>query len=344
MLTVKSLKFFSLSLLFLGLSYVPLAAGEVTKSGTTAAKFLSIGMGPRAIAMGGAYSAVCNDITSMYWNPAGLAQINNNQFIVTQSNWLADIKINYAAVALNLGGFGNVGLNISAMTMPEMDVTSEYYPEGTGETFGAGSIALGLTYSRYLYQRFMIGVNVKYVREFISESVAQGVALDIGTIFDTPFWGIRFSTSIRNFGTKLQMSGEDLLFQTGLDQTRNGSNDKLDVYLGTDPFEMPLHMQIGISRDFRLASQRLTLALDAAHPNDNTEYLNLGGELGLMNEMVFIRGGYKSLFIRDREEGLTAGGGIRYAGLKPVTLHLDYAFQHMTHLNDIHTFGLLFTF
>jgi hypothetical protein len=341
---VKSLKLYGLSLLVLGLGLFPLRAGEVTKSGTTAAKFLSIGMGPRAIAMGGAYSAVTDDITSMYWNPAGLAQIKDNQFIVTQSNWLADIKINYAAVALNLGDFGNVGLNISTMTMPEMDVTTEYYPEGTGETFGAGSFALGVSYSRYLYQQFLIGVNVKYVREFISESIAQGVAMDIGTIFNTPFWGVRFSTSIRNFGTKMQMSGEDLLFQTGLDQTANGSNDQLDVYLGTDPFELPLHMQIGVARDFRIASQRLTLAVDAAHPNDNTEYLNLGGELAMLNEMVFIRGGYKSLFISDREEGMTIGGGFRYANLKPMILHFDYAFQHMAHLNDIHTFGMIFKF
>jgi len=50
---------------------------QVTKTGTTAAKFLSIGIGPRANAMGGAFTSVANDASALYWNPAGAATLTD---------------------------------------------------------------------------------------------------------------------------------------------------------------------------------------------------------------------------------------------------------------------------
>ena len=316
----------------------------ISKTGTSASKFLNLSIPPRAIAMGGAFSSICNDASAMYWNVAGIAQLGKNEVIFTHTNWLADIKINYAGFVFPLGEFGNVGVNVTAMTMDDMDETTEFYPEGTGNTFGAGSYAFGLSYGRYLYTNFMIGVNIKYISETISQSSAQGLAIDIGTIFTTPFWGIKFATSITNFGTKMRMTGDDLLIKKGLDDTRSGSNDQLDTYLSTDAFELPLRLQIGASRDIILNEQRLTLAIDAAHPNDNTEYVNIGAELGLLNEMVFLRGGYKTLFIEFPEEGLTLGGGFNYNKIDGYGLQIDYAFQQMKYLGDLHTFGFIFRF
>ena len=51
-------------------------ADEVTKSGITAAPFLSIDVGARAAGMGGAFVAVVDDVTAMYWNPAGMARMS----------------------------------------------------------------------------------------------------------------------------------------------------------------------------------------------------------------------------------------------------------------------------
>ena len=61
----------------------PVVAQQVTKTGTTAAKFLNVGIGSRANAMGGAFSSIANDATAMYWNPAGVANINEFQTIFT---------------------------------------------------------------------------------------------------------------------------------------------------------------------------------------------------------------------------------------------------------------------
>lgn len=317
---------------------------EISKTGTSAAKFLSISIGPRAIAMGSAFSSISNDATAMYWNAAGIAQLEKNDIIFTHTNWIADININYVGLVLNLNEMGNLGINVTAMTMADMEVTTEYYPEGTGDTFGAGSYAFGLSYGRYLYNNFMIGVNIKYIRESISQSDAQGFGIDIGTIFNTPFWGIKFASSITNFGTKMHMTGDDLLLQTGIDDSRNGTNDQLDADLRTDEYELPLRLQIGISKDIMIRDQRLTVAVDAAHPNDNTEYINIGAELAVLKEMAFLRGGYKTLFIADQEEGLSLGAGFNYDKMKSIELQIDYAFQRMKYLGDLHTFGLSFKF
>jgi len=316
-------------------------ATEVSKTGTTAAKFLNMGVGPRTVAMGGAYAAIDNDVSAMYWNPAGIAKVNQFQGLFTQTNWIADINLNYIGLVVPTNGSGNFGVNITAVTMGDMLETTEDFPEGTGNTFSAGMYAIGLTYARNLTQNFVIGANIKYVQESISNSTARGFAIDIGTIFDTPFYGVKFSTAITNFGTKMQMAGEDLLFQYNSDINRKGSVDRLNSYVETEKFDLPLRLQLGLSRDFRLVEgQRLTLALDAALPSDNTQYVNAGGELGLFNDLVFLRGGYKTLFIRDREEGLTAGAGLRYNQLAGLKLTIDYAYQDFTYLGDVHTFGI----
>ncbi|HHE55243.1 MAG TPA: PorV/PorQ family protein, partial [Caldithrix abyssi] len=332
------------SLLALILASALLQAQGVTKTGTTAGKFLSVGIGPRAIAMGGAFASSANDATAMYWNPAGIDQVPTNQFIFTQTDWFVDIKINYVGAIFKAGALGTLGLNMTAMTMGDMEVTTPNNPEGTGDYFSAGMYAFGFSIARHLTQKFIIGANLKYVRETISQSAAHGVALDIGTVFVTPFYGIRLGTSITNFGTKMRMSGEDLLIQHDPNPNINGDNANLNAYYETESFELPLRVQIGLARDFYpLENQRLTLAVEAAHPNDNSEYMNVGGELALFKERVFIRGGFKSLFMKDREEGLTLGVGYRTPRIGSFYLNIDYAFQDFVHLGDVHTFGFILT-
>src|SRR5207247_11370948 len=106
---------------------------EVTKVGTTAAKFLSIPVGARAVGMGGAFVAVANDASAMYWNPGGIAGLNKSEAIFTHANWVADININYGGVIIPVEGIGTIGVNFTSMTMDEMERTTVEQPEGTGE-------------------------------------------------------------------------------------------------------------------------------------------------------------------------------------------------------------------
>jgi len=320
-------------------------AQEVTKTGTTAAKFLSIGIGPRAIAMGAAFTSVANDASAMYWNPAGIAQIKNYQAIFTYTKMFAGLNLNYFGVVIPAGDIGTLGVSVTALNYGKMEITTELHPEGTGQTFSAGSYAFGLHYARYITDMFIVGGSFKYIREDISNSSAQGFAFDIGTIFTTPFYGIKFASSITNYGTKMKMSGEDLLVQHDTDPQRFGNNSSLDAYLSTDAFELPLKLQIGISREFTfLNNQRFILAIDANYPNDNTQWLNFGGELSLFDNTVYLRGGYKSLFQKDSQEGLTLGFGLRYSQSGSYSIALDYAYQKFKYLENTHSFAVIFSF
>ncbi len=146
---------------------MPVTAQEVSKTGTTAAKFLSIGIGARANAMGGAFTAVANDASAMYWNPAGIAPLQKYEALFTYTKLFADINLNYFGAVIPVGELGVIGFNVTAVNIGEMDVTTEYYPDGTGETFNAGSYAFGLSIAKLITEDFSVGITAKYVREDI---------------------------------------------------------------------------------------------------------------------------------------------------------------------------------
>jgi len=319
---------------------------QVTKTGTTAAKFLSVGIGPRANAMGGAFSSVVNDASALYWNPAGVADLTQNEAMFTYTSLFKDldINLNYIAVVIPAEDIGSFGLSVTALDYGEMDVTTELYPEGTGERFSASSYAFGLSYARNITEWFSAGMTVKYITEGIFNSTANGVAFDVGTLFKTPFWGIKFATIISNYGSKMQMTGEDLLIRYDSDPNSEGNNETVDAYYKTDYFELPLKLQIGISKDLEFFDgQRLTLAIDATHPNDNAESVNIGGELSFIDNLIFLRGGYKALFLDDNQEGLTLGAGLNYV-LGVFAFGFDYSYQEFEFLSYTHSFGVSFKF
>ncbi len=320
------------------LALCPAAGQNLTKTGTSAAPFLKIGMGPRAIGMGGAFTATADDITAMYWNPGGLAGIYDNEAGFSHVQWFADVSLNYAAAATNIPGVGTLGVAVTVLSMGEMDVRSLEAPTGTGERFGAGALAAGLTYARNLTDQFSIGFSGKYVREYIWNSSAAGFALDIGTLYRIPVLNeLRLAASICNFGTKMKMSGRDALLVT---QVGGASGNLINTDIELDEYDLPLVFRVGIAADVVKSDEnRLTAAVDAVHPNDNTEYLNAGLEYG-WNETVFFRGGWKSLFERDTEQGFTAGLGLRYRIGGVLGLRVDYAYQDWGRLTSVQYLSL----
>ena len=326
--------------LALGLLVIPAPAQKVTKVGTTAAKFLSIPVGARALGMGGAFVGVAGDASAMFWNPAGMARAKQAEVLVNHAEWLADIDFNWGGVMLPLGDLGTVGVSVTSLSMAEMERTTEEQPDGTGQSFSAGSFALGLSYAKNLTEWFSIGGTARYVNEHIWNSNATAFAVDVGTLFTTPFDGLTFGAGISNFGTKLQMSGDDLLVQKDI-SPNNGNNANVNANLSTESFDLPLTLRIGVAYQvIENEDQSLILAVDAAHPNDNAEYVNLGIEYALFQRILWFRGGYKAIGATDSEEKFTVGGGVRYGLTSDLVFRLDYAFERFGRLSNVHKFSV----
>jgi hypothetical protein len=311
---------------------------NVTKRGTTAAEFLSIPIGARASAMGGAITALVDDGSSIYWNPAGLSKATGG-FTGEYAQWLAEIDFNYVAIVLPTS-MGTFGIGVTSMRTPDMEVTTVEQQNGTGETFSASSYALALAYGKSLTDRFSIGGSVKLINERLWNSSATGVAFDVGTIFVTPFNGIRLGAAISNFGTKMQIGGDDLLVRVDIDPNNRGNNESNRALLKTDAFDLPLTMRIGLAGEvYQSGTSRLTLAVEALNPNNSEQYINIGAELGLLNDLVMFRGGYSEILLNDNVRSLTLGAGLRYR-FSPLKFAFDYSYEAQEYFSAVNRFTL----
>jgi hypothetical protein len=313
---------------------------NVSNVATTAAPFLEIGVGSRAIGMGGAFVATANDASAMYWNPAGLGKLNSTELIFVHTNWLADITFDYAGVILPIQKVGTLGASITMLNMGEMEVRTVDMQNGTGEFFNASDMALTVSYGFSLTDRFALGLNAKYLLQRIWKESAQGFAIDIGTIYQTGIAGLRIGAALTNFGTDMQMAGNDLLVYHDIDPNQLGNNDRIFAQMQTQSWPLPLNFQLGLAMDvIQNQMHRLTLASDAVHPIDNKECIHLGAEYALQ-ERYFLRVGYRSLFLQDSEEGLTLGGGISMALLGNFRINIDYAYADFGRLQNAQRFSI----
>ena len=316
-------------------------SATITKTGTTAAQFLKIGVDARASAMGNAFTAMKGDISSMYWNPAGLTSIGRMETMFMNSSWLAGIQFTHAAFAINLNAAGVIGFSMTSLSVPEDMVRTVEKPNGTGEYFDAGDLAMNFTYARKLTDQFSIGGNIKYIRQNIWHASASSVAADLGALFITPFNGIRLGASLSNYGSEMQMSGRDQKFSVDPDPNNGGNVEFVNAMYETDKFPLPLLFRVGLSGEIiETEKMRLSFAVDALHPNDNVEWVNAGLEYA-MAETFFIRSGLTTLFREDSEEGLTFGGGVHYRiGESATQIKIDYSYSAFGRLKNVQRLSL----
>jgi hypothetical protein len=318
--------------------------GDFTKTGLSAATFLSIEVGPRGKAMGGAFVGLSDDVSALYWNPSGLAEMRNNVVYASHAEWLADINFDFVGVALPIAGVGTIGASITSLTMPEMKVRTVFQPEGTGELFDASDLALALTYARQLTDRFSIGANFKFIREKIYNSSASTGAVDFGALYRSPWRGLSFGLSISNFGGDLKLDGTDTQVEVDIAPNEFGNNDRIFANLETEEFQLPLTLRVGLSMlVFENEHSRLLVAMDGIAPNDNAQYVNVGGEY-LLLDILALRAGYRTLFLTNSEEGLTLGGGVQYEVFAGSRVIIDYSFTDFGLLSNVHEVALAITF
>lgn len=323
---------------------VPSGMQAQSKVGTTAAQFLGIGVGPRAMAMGGAFAALGDDASAMYWNPGALARIGHSQVMASHTQWLVQTDFNWVGLMLALDSDNAVGISLTQLDYGEEDVNTVTMPEGTGERWTAQDMAFTLTYARNLTDRFSIGGSFKYITQQIWNESASTIAFDVGLIFRTPFDGLRLGAVLSNFGGDMQLDGKDLTRRIDLDPENTGNNETIVANLKTDSWELPLYFRAGVSYDVQRNDLfTTTISADAVRPNDNNEHVNIGGEFSFRN-ILFVRAGWKALFLDNTEEGLTAGFGLHYPLFGTTAATLDYTYQDFGIFKSVQTFSLAVDF
>lgn len=330
----------------LGLLAAPQAGAQnVSRTGTTAAAFLSIGVGPRAAALGGAFTAAADDATALYWNPAGLAGMGSGELVTAHSEWLADVSHDYIGVAMPLAG-GVAGASVTILGVPDMVVRTEENQEGTGETFDASDLAIGVTYGRRITDRFSLGATAKFIQQRIWHSTASGVALDLGTQFRTDFFGgLTIGAALTNFGTDLRLNGRDLRTTVDPDPTQEGNNGEIPADYALESWSLPLDFKLGVvMQPMHSRMNELTISVDALHPSSNYESVNFGAEYGF-RQRIYFRGGFNGMFLPEREGGLALGVGVRQPlPYRNGMAKVDYAFRDAGRLGRVHMIGLSVTF
>lgn len=313
---------------------------EFSKVGASGAQFLKIGVGSKYQAMGEASVAVVNDVYAAYWNPAGLAEIENTAVGFTNVNWILDIDLNYVALARYFEDIGVIGVSATVLSMDDQEITTFDQQDGTGNYYSAVSYAVGLSFARQLTNRFAFGTTVKYVGERIHNEKSEGFAFDFGTLLYTGFRSLRLGMSISNLGPELKFSGPDLA--VGYDaQNGEGANQPVGAELKTTPYDLPMTFRVGVAYDVDMGPNSvLTLSGELKHPNDNMQQGALGAELGF-SDQFFLRAGHKFNY---EEEGLTLGGGLSTQISNETKLVMDYAWQDFGRLQSTQRFSVGFTF
>ena len=307
--------------------------------GTSGAQFLQIPVGARETAMGGAVVGLTGDASSVFWNPSGIVRVKSVEAQFSYMNWFDLFDLNAAAVVYNMGDAGTIALSLISFTTGDMEITTEEQPNGTGRFFDAGDLAIGVSYAKYLTDRFTAGITVKYVSQRIWNETADGFAFDIGTQYRLDFQNLTIAMSMANFGGEIQFEGPDLDILYNKDD--NYPTSRLAPgSLKTDSYPLPLNFQVGIGFDIYHADfMKIRGGIDAVHPNDNSERLHFGTEFSFFDRL-YLRAGYKFNY-DDEDFTFGAGANVPFSGS---SIYFDYAYAVYDILPSVHriTVGLSF--
>jgi len=301
-----------------------LDAADFNKVAQSGFKFTDIGLSARAAGMGEAFTLIGDDANAIFYNPAGIAQMQEGSvdFTFGMVNWIADIKLNAFGFVGNLGAWGNVGVSFFNIDygVSEGAIYDPVSETGYTETgpLDLGAYAAGVSYARRLTEKFMLGGNVRYAYEHLGstqfasnperdsiweiKNEAGSVVWDMGTIFYPGFKSFRFGMCIVNFATDLRYA-----FKEGR----------------TNSFTTPLTFKMGAAMDILdllgdYPGYSFLVNFELVHPRDYAKRYHLGGEFGILKTLK-LRGGYK--FGYD-EEGFSFGAGIDAGYVK-----LDYSYS-----------------
>lgn len=325
-----------------------------SRTGTAAATFLEFGYGGVASAMGSAYVSMGSDLSSAYWNPAGLGYLEQNQIQIMRQPWILDIHSNYIGGAYVHPMIGTFAVTLFQTSYGSEEVTTVSSPEGTGEMFNGSDFCFSVIYARKLAEWFSFGASAKYISSRIWKESATALAMDLGAVVNTRFFswtgkpgdGLNIGMSISNYGTQMRFDGMDLKQTVDIAPDENGNYAYNPARFETTYWELPLIARIGASvHPLIYGPHKVTVAVDFLHPNNNSEYVNAGMQYVFAlpaHGALYLRGGYKGLFMDESEYGMTFGFGLKINYLRNRAMQLDYAYRSMGILGYLQMYTLSF--
>ena len=288
------------------------------KVGTFGGQFLKISVGARGAGMGGAYVAMADEASAVFWNAAGIARIDSekSQLSLNHANWPADLSFDQVGYVFHMKKIpGAFSVHARALTMQPMEVTTAFQPNGTGETFDAGMIAAGITYARLFTDKFSAGLSLNTIHTGLADLSQQTFSVDIGTLYDVGAAGMKIGMAISNIGSQIQFIDREA--------------------------RIPSIFRVGTAATLLQSSgQKLVGSFEFSHPPDNSERVNVGAEYSF-RRYLFLRGGYA--FNYD-SEGLAGGVGMHFPVSVAGMADFDYSYTDMLDLGASHRFSLRFEF
>lgn len=223
------------------------SASAQSAGGATAFDFLNLDANAVPVAMGGAYTALANDVNALLYNPAGLASVGAHEATFMHNQYVEGVTQEYLAFASKQGW----GASVNFLNWKNIDRTTLSRPGGAGGTVGISDLALGGAYG-HSWGALSLGGGVKILREQIDNVTATGFAADAGMLYRFEEWkGLALGAALRNVGpdVKFQQTKERLPaeFRVGAGYTRAawGATHTAALDLGKDRFDN-LNAQLGL--------------------------------------------------------------------------------------------------
>ena len=281
--------------------------------GTNEAAFLKIDAATRPSAMGGAFVGVANDVNSVFWNPAGLTQMEKRELSAMYNVWLADIKYTSGAYSQPVGD--NAAFAASLIYLQSEIERRSDDTEKPDSLFNAYSYAAGLSGSYALIPEvFSLGGTIKLFGENFDVVDSNGTALDLGGLIS--MGGLSLGASAQNI--KLHSSVEDS--------------------------SLPLSIRAGAGYKF---SGDSVIAAEFSKLGAGDASYHIGMEKWVRG-ILAVRVGYCIGSNDNPKEGLSLGLGLRAYGTKPLeamSFQLDYAYvPDGDGLGDTHRVSMMVRF
>lgn len=339
-----------------------------TAYGTTSGEFLLLGAGARGMALGGAFAALATDVTALYYNPAGLAQLGRPGAVVSTMSYVADTRYTWAGIAFpTAGGARAVGVSFGSFGFGDQPVYTIENPDGDGRVYSVSETFVQGTYSQNFSDRFSAGVSLKFITDKLGSTSASGFAVDFGTNFHAMIGQrpIRAGFVIQNLGSSLQHSGPGV--EIGVVPppplgTVPVPREPQPASLRTKEFGLPVMFRVSVALDLvAQGMNRVTFLSEFTQPNNTKPGAGAGLEwigqnLGNSGFTLAARGSYSiqpdnqldvgsgAGFVSQEEsgsftsDGLALGGGLTY-GKGNLKFGFDYAWRSMGALGSTNFFS-----